>query len=457
MSNRMAALTRERRANARIYINGPITVRQDPASLKSWVKYYSHIEIESLPGGSWGYGYYRVASRYLRNLGVDAMGMTGSFQRSWGDFGTIRNQTALDYECFGMLAQANKCAIGDHLHPGGKLNRAVYQRIGSTYRSVAEKEPWCRDAKAVCEIGSLITASDQGINESDLGVTSMLMQLHHQFDIVHPDADFSRYRILILPDSHRLDAHLQSKLEDYLNRGGKLILSHESGLDPQAKGFVLPVNLQYEGPWPHEEQYLEALGELKQGIPDMVHESYEKGSSVKATPSATVLARVWNGYFDRDFRHFQVEQTPYARPSDAVGVAATSNIIYIATPIFRTYARHGYAFYRQLVANCVARFLPEPMVRAAAPTSAELTVTAQDNRRIVHVLYYTPERRSPDLDIVEDTAPLMNLKAALRMERRPSQVYLAPQRQQLRFDYDGAYAHVVIPAVNGHQMAVFEG
>ena len=68
-----------------------------------------------------------MASRYLRNLGLEAMGMTGSFHRSWGDFGTVRNQAALDYECFSMLAQANQCAIGDHLHPRGRLEKAVYE------------------------------------------------------------------------------------------------------------------------------------------------------------------------------------------------------------------------------------------------------------------------------------------------------------------------------------------
>src|ERR1700691_3609946 len=98
-------------------------------------------------------------SRYTRRLGLDYLGMTGRFHRSWGDFGTIRNQAALDYECFRMLAYAGKCSIGDQLHPRGRLVKAVYERIGSTYASVKLKEPWCIGAKAVSEIGSLSNAN----------------------------------------------------------------------------------------------------------------------------------------------------------------------------------------------------------------------------------------------------------------------------------------------------------
>ena len=383
--------------------------------------------------------------------------MTGSFHRSWGDFGTVRNQAALDYECFTMLAQGTKCAIGDHLHPAGKLNPVVYERIGKTYRSVSQKEPWAAGAKALTEIGSVVAYSSQRIGESDLGVTGMLEQLHQQFDMLDPDADFSRYKILILADDHRLDSNLKKKVQSYLNGGGKLILSHESGLDPTGKGFVLPVGVQYEGPWQHEEQYLEVIDHAtRRGIPDMIHESYEKGSAVKVAAGATLLARVWNGYFDRDYRHFQVEQTPYATPTDYAGIAATANLVYFATPIFRTYARYAYPVSRQLVGNCLSRFLPNPLLRSNTPSTAQITVTEQPGRRIVHLLHYVPERRGVEVDIVEDVLPLFNVKIALRADRRPSKIYLAPQQRGLPMRYDAGYAEVVVPVVEGHQMVIFE-
>ena len=454
---RFAATVRKRKPRAGIFINGPMRLWQNPLFLRQVLKDYTHIEIESLPGGSWGYRHFQMASRYLRNFELGAQGMTGAFHRSWGDFGTVRNQAALDYECFSMLAQATKCAIGDHLHPRCRLNPRTYERIGRTYRSVMEKEPWCEGATAVTEIAFLLNPGGEQVNDSAMGVTGMLTQLHQQFDVIDAESDFSRYRVLILPDSHRLNPALRDKLVRYLAAGGGLLLSHESGLDEAGKAFALPgMGLVYEGAWKRESQYIEALEGARDGIPDMVHEMYETGSAVKAEPGTTVLARVWEGYFDRDYRHFQVEQTPFDKPSPYAAAAQRGRVIYFAVPIFRAYARNGYPVYRQLVENSIRRLIPDPLVRAEAPSTAQVTVTAQRGRRVVHVLHYVPERRSPDLDIVEDVIPLANVRLSVRLAGRPGRVYLAPQRQNLPFEYEDGYARVTVPSVNGHQMVVFE-
>jgi hypothetical protein len=453
---RLVKLARGVRPKGSTFVNGPLTLRQDPAFLRRVLHNYTHVEIESLPGGFWGYSYYPMAARYLRNFGLDATGMTGSFHRSWGDFGTVRNQAALDYECFTMLAQANKCAIGDHLHPRGRLNRAVYRTIGRTYRAVQEREPWCRGASAVTEIGLLAGYGGGHQSDSDIGASAMLAQLRHQFDLLDPGADFARYKILILADSHRLDEVMERKLQAYLAGGGKLLLSDQSGLDPEGARFVLPVGAVYEGRWKHEAQYLEVLEELRGGLPDMIEKAYETGSAVKASPGTKVLARVWQAYFDRDYRHFQVAQTPYSAATDYAAVTASGSILYIATPIFRTYALSGYAFYRKLVGNCLERFLPDPLLRVEGPSTLEATLTDQAGRRIVHLLHYIPQRRAPEVDIVEDVIPLHNVNLAARLEQRPRQVYLAPQRRDLPFEWAGGYARTVVPTLEGYQMIVFE-
>jgi hypothetical protein len=90
------------------------------------------------------------------------------------------------------------------------------------------------------------------------------------------------------------------------------------------------------------------------------------------------------------------------------------------------------------------------------PSTAEATVTQQNGRRIVHVLHYPAVRRAPDLDIVEEAIPLANVRISLRMEKRPLRVYLAPQRQSMKFDFSNGYAEVAIPSIQGHQMVVFE-
>lgn len=454
---RLYDLAHRLRPRAEIYFNGPISFSDEPDFIRSIIKYYTHNEIEALPGGSWGYPYYEVASRYFRNLGLECVGMTGRFHRSWEDFGSIRNQAALDFECFRMLAQANVCKIGDQLHPSGQLNKAVYKRIGKTYRSVAEKEPWCQGAKSIAEIGFLTTCTGQGITESDVGVTGMLKELHYQFDVLDWQSNFDGYKLLILPDSIRLNGKFLEKVRSYFAQGGKMILSDRSGLDEAGKSFALSeIGLKYEGPWPHEVQYIEVLEPLNHGLPDMVEMAYEKGTAVKELPGTTVLGRIWRAYFDRSYKHFFVEQTPFSSATDYVAVAARGGVIYIATPIFRSYAQYAYLFYKQLVNHCIQRLLPEPLIRSNAPSTAQITVTKQQRRRIVHVLNYCPERRAPHLDIVEEASPLVDVDISLRVDQPPRGVELAPQREALKFTYADGYVHVTLPKINGHQMVVFE-
>jgi hypothetical protein len=457
--DQLSSTVRRYKPQALIFFNGRVRVGMRPE-----LSYYTHLEIESLPGGGWGYAHFAVMSRYIRNLGLDYLGMTARFHRSWGDFGSLRNQAALDYECFRMLAQAGKCSVGDQMHPRGRLVKEVYERIGKTYRSVAEKEPWCRDAKAVTEIGFLSTAHFTGagaLTQSDKGVTNMLAQLHYQFDTLDRESDFRRYKLLILPDYQRFDPALLEKVEDYLAGGGKLILSHESSLDPEGKQFALPsVGLEYLGPSPYQGDqgdYLECLEALGENIPRMVQFTYRPGSAVNALPGTKVLARVWKPYFDRSYLHFSSHhQTPWDEPLNQIAVVERSNIIYVAFPIFESYALNSYLVHKQVVANCIDRLLPHPLVQTDAPSTAEVTLTEQTGRRIIHLLHYPAERRAPDLDIVEDVIALTQVKLALQLEHRPARVYLAPQRHELSFEYTRGYAHAVVPQVNGHQMVVFE-
>jgi len=124
--------------------------------------------------------------------------------------------------------------------------------------------------------------------------------------------------------------------------------------------------------------------------------------------------------------------------------------------VFSGYANNAYEVQKLLVRNCIERLLPNPLVKTDLPSTAELTVTEQKGRRIVHVLHYPAERRAPDLDIVEEAIPLPNVNIALRTDQKPKQAYLVPQRHTLKLDYNDGYASIVIPSVQGHQMAVFE-
>lgn len=89
------------------------------------LKHFSHLELESLPTGGWGYDHYPMSAAYCRNLGLDFLGMTGKFHTTWGEFGGIKHPNALRYECAAMLANGSKCSVGDQLHRTASSTRAL--------------------------------------------------------------------------------------------------------------------------------------------------------------------------------------------------------------------------------------------------------------------------------------------------------------------------------------------
>ncbi|MBM3457841.1 MAG: beta-galactosidase, partial [Armatimonadetes bacterium] len=233
------ARIRERNAGCNVFWNSG---HVDP-SFRPVLGAYSHLELESLPSGGWGYDHFLLTVRYARNLGLDHVGMTGKFHKTWAGFGEFKNQAALEYECFTALAEGSKCSIGDQLPPSGELDPGTYELIGKVYSQVSRVEAWCEGAVPVTELAifnpEALGVHDGRVDTAAGGAYRMLLEGHHQFDVVDGDMDWSRYRVLILPDKIRLDAVLLAKVRAYLAAGGKVVASHRAGMAPDRDEFVL--------------------------------------------------------------------------------------------------------------------------------------------------------------------------------------------------------------------------
>ena len=219
------------------------------------LQWQSHLELESLPTGGWGYDHFPVSVKYVSTLGKDYMGMTGKFHTTWGEFGGFKRPEALRYECGAMLAFGARCSIGDQLHPSGEMNEDTYNLIGAAYSEVGENESFVAGAKAVSEIALVSPEALGAATPGGLGVSShaeegaarMLRELHLQFDIVGPERDLSRYKLVILPDEIPFNSEFQTKIESFVAGGGRVLLSGKSGLNEDQSAFILDAGLEVVG------------------------------------------------------------------------------------------------------------------------------------------------------------------------------------------------------------------
>ncbi len=421
----------------------------------------SQIEIEALPTGGWGYMYFPTNVRFARNFNRPYLGMTARFHKSWADFGGIKPYAALEYETSQMMAHGAECSIGDQLHPRGTLDHGAYELIGKVYKRVADREPWLINAKPVTQIGVMLVddgSDKKAVGNPREGWTRLLTQLKHQFDIVLPNAKFDQYDLIILPDIAKIDPAMSKKLDAYVKQGGSVLATGYSGLADDALSLTwksLPV--VPHGVSDFTTTYMRFGDEINDAVPDSDHVLYDKTVRVTPVRGARQLATVVEPYFERAWDHFSSHaQTPSDKASEYALATIKGRIAHIAAPLFGSFARNGNYPLRLLLRNVIELLISEPLIRVDAPTSTEATVTRQGKRTIVHLLQYCPERRTKELDIVEDIVPLYLVPLSLKSAKPPKKVYLAPDLTEIEFEHLAGRVNLRVPIVNGHAMVIFE-
>lgn len=448
-----------------IFYNSRLRITAEPElGVPPELEYQTHVEIESLPSGGWGYNHFPLYVRYFQTQGIPHFGHTGRFHKSWADFGGLKPRAALEYECFRMLSSGSSCCVGDQLHPRGRLDRGVYQRIGEVYRQVAEVEPWCEDSEPLADVGVLLATkiplasrtADYAIEE---GAMRLLLELHQQYQLVDRTADFGQYRLLIVPDAVEVDVALRAKIDAFVAAGGALLVTGASGLSAELPTWET-LGVAWDGPSKLAPEFIHLKEELAPIAPPLDYVVYERGERVRALPGTAVLALVGEPYFNRTpFTYTSHQHAPIARVTDAPAITRRGKAVYCAFPLFRAYKLHGNQIYKQIVQALVDALLPDPLLKVEAPSTAEATVLSQEvageRRMVAHLLHYVPQRRTPSLDLVEDVIPLHDVRLSVKTGREPARVYLAPQGSDLGVRWDGTYATCTVPRIDGHQIVCF--
>jgi len=468
----MSAFVRSFSKNSSIFYNrGHIGTAH-----RSVVSAYSHFELESLPSGGWGYLHFPTTVRYARNLRVETVGMTGKFHTEWGDFHSFKNQAALEFECFNMLALGAKCSIGDQLEPNGRLSKPVYDLIGAVYSKVEQKEPWCSEATPITEIGLFSPEEFSGINEITMskslqGAVRILQESGFQFDIVDSHSEFDRYKLLILPDCIKLNSDILKKLEHFQEKGGSIIASFESGFN-QENNFILKEDFLYVKPEITRDilgnpvkgrkfrnhdysDYILPKNEIAQGLHETEYVMYMKGNEVEASKDAEVLAKAILPYFNRTYEKFSSHrQTPSSKIEGYDAIIKKDKLLYFAHPIFEQYYVNAPRWCKILVVNAIKALKIDPIIKHNGPSSMLVSLNDQSklNRWVLHVLHYIPERKSETIDIIEDVIPLFDVKISIKTCRPVNSVMIVPEMQKIEFSYSADGVEFVIPLIMGHQM-----
>lgn len=438
-----------------------------PFGKKSVTLSNSHLELESLPTGGWGYDHFPMSVSYAQSLGMDRLGMTGKFHLNWGEFGGFKHPNALLYETALSLANGAGCSIGDQLHPSGAMDMATYQLIGTDYKDVASKESYIKDSRNLADIAVLGTEaignyygrSAKQANPftaaTDAGCSRILLEGHYLFHFIDVDTPLDGYRLLILADGITLDAALIQKIKAFTKNGGKVLASGRSGLNDEGQ-FAL----QFGGQWLGANEYSPDYCVPKFTLPSLAPASYimyAQGFCVSADEDTAVLANRENPYFNRTPEHFCSHQHAPNDPSyQEPAIIEGPDGIYIGWDIFDQYATHGSIHTKEIVCHLIDRLLPQPLLSSNLPAQGISTLMDTPSGLLVHLLYGAPVRRGQNVEIIEDLLPVLDTEVRVSCAAPIKCVKLVPQEIEIPFRQENGIVSFCVEKFQCHQMVLLQ-
>ena len=430
----------------------------------------THLELESLPTGGWGYDHFPLSAAYSRTLGKEFLGMTGKFHTTWGEFGGYKHPNALRYEEALCVASGAKCSIGDQMHPDGYMDEATYALIGAAYAEVEEREPWLDGVTSVADIAIL---SEEAISnyyatgkivhhggaDSDAGAVRMMLEGKYLFDVIDTEEPLDKYKLLILPDHAKLDAYLTEKIKAFTANGGKVLATGESGLSVNEEKFALDFGCTYVGASAYKPVYFRPQFDLP-CLGNTAYVIYNNAYDITADDGAEVTILRENPYFNRTTFHFSSHQhTPNDKSASYPAATIGADGAYISAELFTEYAKKGSIIAKLLVTHLIDELLGEAKTLTTnLPAQGVVTLMDQagESRLVNHVLYASPVRRGSGIEIIEDIIPLYDIDVVLNIGKAPKRVYLAPENRDIAYTYENGVISYRIDKLDLHAMVVID-
>lgn len=439
------------------------------------LQYFSHLELESLPTGGWGYDHFPMSAKYCENLPHDFLGMTGKFHTTWGEFGGYKHPNALRYECAAMLAYNSKCSVGDQLHPEGAMDMSTYEIIGQAYAEVEAKEPWSEGATSIAEIG--LFSSDSLANPvqqhhaqeaADVGASRILLEGHFLFTVLDREMDFSKYRMIILPDNVVVDDALQTKLNAYVAAGGKLFITGKSVLKADGSGLAFDIGATWHGTSEFKPDYALPTADLRASFLNMPMVMYTPSQRIKATKGQS-LGQIFDPYFNRSYRRFCSHQhTPNnCTPSPYDCGVLNGNILYLAHEAFTLYRAAGAVAYKEWLIRSIKKLLGEPVVRTNMPSTARVSLNHQPDKKryVLHLLYANTVNRggqvhdfgmdhvgNKSVEVIDELMPLHDVKVDVVLPKKITRATIVPDNRTLTVTTQSDRTHLAIDEFTCHCM-----
>lgn len=432
----------------------------------------------------------------------------------WGEWQT-RSPTDWRLEFATILANGGRCFFADQPYADGSLEPEVYRQLKPCYDFVKLREPLCRDAAPVYEIGILSSAAayhfglpilhdpkgytpkagaQDRIGGAHLAAIELGWQAHI-FDEAGLRRELPNLRLVILPDQELLEDATIEALRGWVRAGGKLLLAGGCGrfndrFEPRARWpFAEMAGVTFLGEWPAPVNYfrpshsLVAKGKELLDLPVQCWGRAIRFRTKTARGLATLsepLPDAWSrrGGDKRSRDHFQHHTVTGACPparataGDSIFLnrCGEGQVMTLAVDPFARYSVEGHRLLRGLIEACVNTLYP-PSQRGLffidKPLHMETHLMRQRDRLVLHCLNYFAQKRKGNMVCNEELTPsrpfTVRLRPSARIQSlrgtgacgRLAAITIEPEGIPLKARQTGAALEVRLPSIEIHSAIVF--
>jgi len=406
----------------------------------------THVEIECLPGTYvWNFDYFTVNAAYARRIKDKVIYMSGRFQSSWGDFGGLKTCDSLENDMLDALMNGVECSVGDHMHPAGNLDENVYDTVERIYEKIMAYEPWTDGAKYKAEVGILCSLTSGRFKDGPYqGLSRMLGEMKLTFDVVNETMDFTKYKLLIIPDTLRLTPVLCEKVAAHIALGKPVLSSGQGGLAEGENSFALP---QWDFTFEGIDTSAQAF--YKYADDSFRYAVYVPGILMHAGENAEVIAEYYKPYFNKGWDGFHSNR--YMPPEKATGhamAAVSGRVAHIAFNVFTVYNQSAYIAHKKLVKKCLDAIGFEPTVTTDLPSTARVTLTETYENILLHIKVDFAEVRGESVTIEEHTRYPSG--AVIKINGSFDGAAILPTEEKADAVFEDNSVSITLPEINGY-------
>jgi len=439
--------------------------------------YLYNVDIEALPSGEWGWGYFPVNARYVRSLGLPGTGMTGRFLLTWADFGGLKSANEITLEAAWIAATGSNVVIGDQAPPSARLDRGVYRNIGEAYRSLAEIDDVLEGAVGAAEAALYVSGlqladfarterhGSHAISDGVSGATKLLVECGVQFDVVESGTvDLNRYRMVVVAEGDELTPAATAELQGFVDAGGILVHSALPGTTLEEAPWLRGLGVESAERSSFEPAYLrlkEGFGDTYDGFEFALYDGADRWT---ADGSAHGVAMLGEPLFQRSPEHYTSHhQSPVATITDSPAILVGDRMAAFSFPVATGYYVHGYWAYAELFRRVLDAVYPDRLVLGSRPRSLELGLTHQaataghPERWMLHAVNFAGvTRRGRDhTDYFNEVVPQSGIEVSLAL---PDIVraYDARTGKDVPLREENGRILITLPVVGIHEVVVFE-